>query len=55
MPLHRRDLVAMLCNVDCECIEMHNELYGNLLKILSRQVTTIEDDFFEASNANAGL
>ena len=40
-------MVAMLSNVDCDCAEMHSELYCELLRTLARQVTAIEEDFFE--------
>ena len=37
----------MLSNVDGECAEANAELYCTLLQILGRQVTAIEEDFFE--------
>lgn len=39
--------MAMLSNVDGDCVETHSELYCELLRLLSRQVTSIEEDFFE--------
>ena len=39
--------MAMLSNVDDDCIETNSELYCELLRLLSRQVTAIEKDFFE--------
>ena len=39
--------MAMLSNVDAECVELNLELFCNLLETLGRQVTTIEADFFE--------
>lgn len=44
---HWRDLVSMLCSVDAECVEQHVDLYCRLMHALARQVTTIEQDFFE--------
>lgn len=44
---HWRDLVAMLSNVDGDGVERDSELYCELLQTLGRQVTTIDEDFFE--------
>lgn len=41
----------MLSSVDSECVEQHVDLYCNLIHVLARQVTTIEQDFFEVGFA----
>jgi hypothetical protein len=51
---YRRDLVAMLSVVSSDSVSKNLMLYTNLLQVLSTQLMTMDNDFFEVRFSKVG-